>query len=159
MNNQRISKIYDYKDAGGNLLFQVVRFEPKSFAQRRPFNGGFVWGLGEVKPVLYHLPEITQAIGDGKTIFICEGEKDADNLTALGLVSTSCPMGAGKWQDAYTKALGGCSEAVVLADKDEAGRAHAYDVAGDLCSAGIPVKWLKCRIWKAQTSKTCLTGL
>jgi len=140
MNNQRISKIYDYKDAGGNLLFQVVRFEPKSFAQRRPFNGGFVWGLGEVKPVLYHLPEITQAIGDGKTIFICEGEKDADNLTALGLVSTSCPMGAGKWQDAYTKALGGCSEAVVLADKDEAGRAHAYDVAGDLCSAGIPVK-------------------
>ncbi|HOY08846.1 MAG TPA: hypothetical protein PLB05_02080 [Candidatus Omnitrophota bacterium] len=140
MNNQRISKIYDYQDTGGNLLFQVVRFEPKSFAQRRPVNGNFVWGLGEVKPVLYRLQEVTQAIQDGKTIYVCEGEKDADNLRALGLVATSCPMGAGKWQAAYTKALNGCYEAVVLADKDEPGRAHAFDVAGDLCSAGIPVK-------------------
>jgi len=27
---------YDYRDADGALLFQVVRFEPKGFAQRRP---------------------------------------------------------------------------------------------------------------------------
>jgi len=40
-----ISKIYDYLDAGGNLLFQVVRFVPKTFSQRRPFNNGFAWGL------------------------------------------------------------------------------------------------------------------
>ena len=33
MNNQRISKIYDYKDAAGGLVFQVVRFEPKGFLQ------------------------------------------------------------------------------------------------------------------------------
>ena len=143
MNNQRISKIYDYKDVGGNLLFQVVRFEPKSFAQRRPLNNDFVWGLGEVEPVLYRLPEMIQAIQDGKTIFICEGEKDADNLRALGLAATSCPMGAGKWQAAYTKALDGCCEAVVLADKDEPGRIHAYDVASDLYNAGVPVKMIE----------------
>ncbi len=143
MNNQRISKIYEYKDADGNLLFQVVRFEPKSFAQRRPFNGDFVWGLGEVKPILYCLPEVIQAIQDGKTIFICEGEKDADNLNALGLTATSCPMGAGKWQDAYTKALDGCCEAVVMTDKDEAGRIHAYSVASELYCAGIPVKMIE----------------
>jgi len=143
MNNQRISKIYDYKDAGGNLLFQVVRFEPKSFAQRRPFNDDFVWGLGDIEPVLYRLPEVTQAIQDGKTIFICEGEKDADNLRALDLVATSCPMGAGKWQAAYTTALDGCCEAIVMTDKDEAGRVHAYSVASELYCAGIPVKMIE----------------
>src|SRR4051812_49303758 len=27
---------YDYQNAEGNLLYQVVRFEPKAFRQRRP---------------------------------------------------------------------------------------------------------------------------
>lgn len=140
MSNQHISKVYDYKDADGNLLFQVVRFEPKGFAQRRPLNNGFVWGLGEVVPVLYRLPEILQAINDGKTIFICEGEKDADNLAELGLTATTCPMGAGKWRASYTDYLKDCCEAVVLTDKDAPGRAHAHDVASDLHAAGITVK-------------------
>lgn len=138
MNNQRISKIYDYKDVAGSIVFQVVRFEPKSFSQRRPFNDGFVWGLtagwyqknsqgnnyyrikdepvdkstpthpdavwfNAIEPILYRLPEVIQGIKDCETIFICEGEKDADNLAALGLAATSCPMGAGKWQSAYTE--------------------------------------------------------
>ena len=115
MNNQRISNIYDYKDAAGGLVFQVVRFEPKGFAQRRPYKDGFIWGLGEVEPILYRLPELIQGIQDCETIFICEGEKDADNLAALGFIATSCPMGAGKWQSTYTEALHGCCEAVVLA--------------------------------------------
>ena len=140
MNNQRINTIYDYMDASGNLLFQVVRFEPKSFAQRRPFNDGFVWGLGEIEPVLYRLPEVLQGIKDCETIYICEGEKDADNLAGLGFIATSCPMGAGKWQAAYTEALHGCCEAVIVADKDEPGRAHARSIAEDLVEAGIFIK-------------------
>ena len=175
MNNQRISKIYDYKDAAGGLVFQVVRFEPKGFAQRRPFNDGFAWGLTEgwyqkngqadnyyrikdepadkstpphpdavwfdaVEPILYRLPDLIKGIQDCETIFICEGEKDSDNLAALGFIVTSCPMGAGKWRTAYTEALKGCREAVMLADKDDPGRAHALAVASDLYSAGIPIK-------------------
>jgi hypothetical protein len=27
---------WDYHDAGGELLFQVVKYKPKSFKQRRP---------------------------------------------------------------------------------------------------------------------------
>ena len=140
MSEQRISKIYDYKDPDGALLFQVVRFEPKSFAQRRPHQGGFIWGLGEVEPILYRLPEIMQAIGEGKTVFICEGEKDADNLAALGLDATTCPMGAGKWRDSYTDSLKDCREVIVLADKDTPGWTHAASVANSLSLAGIPVK-------------------
>ncbi len=140
MSEQRISKIYDYKDSDGALLFQVVRFEPKGFAQRRPHQGGFIWGLGEVEPILYRLPEVLQAISESKTIFICEGEKDADNLAALGLAATTCPMGAGKWRDSYTDSLKDCHEVIVLADKDAPGRTHAALVANSLFLAGIPVK-------------------
>ena len=143
MNEQRISKIYDYRDIGGSTVFQVVRFEPKGFAQRRPHKDGFIWELGEVEPILYRLPEVTQAIGEDKTVFICEGEKDADNLAALGFIATTCPMGAGKWRNAYTAALKGCREAIVLADKDELGWAHAETVANELYSAGIPVKLIE----------------
>ncbi len=32
----RIVATYDYRDEGGELLFQVVRYEPKDFRQRRP---------------------------------------------------------------------------------------------------------------------------
>ena len=33
---RRIVATYDYRDEAGELLFQVVRFEPKDFRQRRP---------------------------------------------------------------------------------------------------------------------------
>jgi len=37
---RRISATYDYRDEKGDLLFQVLRFEPKGFRQRRPKEGG-----------------------------------------------------------------------------------------------------------------------
>src|SRR5262245_27745418 len=38
-----IVAIYDYTDDKGELLYQVVRLEPKSFRQRRPDgNGGWI---------------------------------------------------------------------------------------------------------------------
>src|SRR5688500_12259879 len=42
MNNgkPRIVARYDYRDEGGNVLFQAVRYEPKDFRQRRPKAGG-----------------------------------------------------------------------------------------------------------------------
>lgn len=41
-NPQRFVCSYDYKDIDGTLLFQVVRYEPKTFKQRRP-NGNGQW--------------------------------------------------------------------------------------------------------------------
>lgn len=34
--NSRIVATYDYSDENGNLLYQVVRYAPKDFKQRRP---------------------------------------------------------------------------------------------------------------------------
>lgn len=124
-----IVAVYDYVDAAGALRFQTVRFAPKDFRQRRPDGkGGWAWNLKGVLLVLYRLPSVLAAAKVGRTVFVVEGEKDADNLAALGFVATSSPMGAGKWKPAYSEALTG-AHVVIVADKDEPGRKHAEQVA------------------------------
>ena len=87
-NKRRIVAKYDYTDAAGVLLYQVLRLEPKGFRQRRPDgNGGWIWELDE-RRVLYRWPELLK-YPDG-TVFICEGEKDADRVAALGHCATTC---------------------------------------------------------------------
>src|SRR4249919_950852 len=88
--DRHIVATYDYVDTAGALLYQVVRFDPKDFRQRRPDgNGGWVWNLRGVDRVLYHLPAVQAAIDAGDTIWIAEGEKDADALRAQGVTATT----------------------------------------------------------------------
>ena len=37
--------VYDYQDVTGKIVFQVVRYSDKSFPQRRPLNGKWVWNM------------------------------------------------------------------------------------------------------------------
>src|SRR5262249_1391019 len=81
---------YNYVDANGQLLYQVVRLEPKDFRQRRPDGkGGWTWNLKGIPRMLYRLPQVLKAVAEGNTIYIPEGEKDADNLNRLGFVATT----------------------------------------------------------------------
>ncbi|MDZ4245779.1 MAG: hypothetical protein U1D67_01530, partial [Dehalococcoidia bacterium] len=67
----KLVKTYDYTDATGVLLFQVCRFEPKDFRQRRPDGqGGWIYDLKTVVPVLYRLPAIMAAVAHGETVYI-----------------------------------------------------------------------------------------
>jgi hypothetical protein len=126
---RRIAQTYDYTDEAGRLLFQVVRYEPKGFAQRRPAEGGtWIYSLNGVRRVLYRLPEVLAAVQSGRPIYICEGEKDADALAALGLAATTAPMGAKKWAAGYTETLCGAG-VVLLPDNDPDGAAHGHLVA------------------------------
>lgn len=135
----RIVATYDYRDATDALLYQVVRFEPKDFRQRRPDGqGGWIWNLEGVRRVLYRLPELLTA--DARDpVFVVEGEKDADRLRELGLVATTNPGGAGKWQAAYNALLAG-RDVTILPDNDEAGRNHASDVARSLRESARSVR-------------------
>src|SRR5262249_45750248 len=111
------------------LLFQVVRFEPKDFRQRRPDgNGGWTWSLGETRRVLYRLPQIATAIRRGEAVYIVEGEKDAHTLGERGLTATTNPGGANKWRPDYADPLRG-ADVVIIGDNDQAGRDHVAKVA------------------------------
>lgn len=128
----RIVATYDYVDVTGQLLFQVCRFEPKTFRQRRPKGSGWEWGLGRVEPVLYRLPEVLAA----NLVLFCEGEKDVENIRRqLKLTATTVPMGAGKWRDTYAEALTD-KHVVVLPDNDPAGVEHGEIVASAAVKAG-----------------------
>jgi len=137
---KRIVATYDYLDAQGALLFQAVRFEPKDFRQRRPDgNGGWTWELGNTPRVLYRLPELLAADG-GAWAFLVEGEKDADNLVAAGLVATTNPMGAGKWHKLTDDSALHGRRVAILPDRDTAGRKHAEEVAAALQSKAAEFK-------------------
>src|SRR5262245_41432397 len=69
----RMFKAYDYRDERGKLLYQVVRYEPKAFRQRRPDGrDGWFWNLDDTRRVPYLLPELMEAVAAGKTIYIPE---------------------------------------------------------------------------------------
>lgn len=127
------------KDIYGDDYFRIKN---ASADKKSPPNIPAVW-FDAVEPVLYRLPELLEGVQAKKMIFVCEGEKDADNLASLGFVSTTCPMGAGKWESSYTETLKECLEAIIIADKDEPGRKHAEAVADELCLSRIPVKVLE----------------
>lgn len=132
--NRRIVATYDYQDVDGKVLYQSVRYDPKDFRQRRPDG---TWGIKGVRRVLYNLPAVVDVIERGGTIYVVEGEKDADainqlDVDAIGYVATCNPMGAGKWRPEYTATLESAARVIVWADDDDAGKKHARQVADSL---------------------------
>jgi putative DNA primase/helicase len=161
----RIEAVYKYTDCDGHLLFEKVRFRPKAFTQRRYVDGAAVWGLGggmyyetypgsneysmkerngararefpEVRPVLYNLPGLIKAVNEKETVFIAEGEKDADNLIKHNLTATTNFDGASKsvdrqkWRKEYNEYLKGV-DVVLLPDNDSPGKFHMMNIAKEL---------------------------
>jgi len=143
---RRVVATYDYCDERGELLFQVCRLHPKTFRQRRPDgNGGWIWSTKGVRVVPYRLPELIGVKRNGRPprVYVVEGEKDADRLTAQwGLLVTTNPGGAGKWRPDYNRYFAGV-DVVILPDNDDAGRTHAHDIAANLCSMASSVRVLE----------------
>lgn len=133
----RIAATYDYVSEHGELLYQAVRYDPKDFRQRKPNpDGTWNWSIKGVERVLYRLPEVLAAVADGKTIYICEGEKDVEAARSIGLVATCNAMGAdngtgNKWLPEFGKILMG-ADVVVVPDQDEPGIRHAEWVISTL---------------------------
>lgn len=137
----QIVATYDFADAEGVVLFQVVRYEPKNFRQRRPDGrGGWVWNMEGVRLVPFRLPEVLAAVGK-RTIYIAEGEKGVLALEAIGLTGTNSPGGAGKWRKDYNAVFKG-ADVVILPDNDDAGRNHAKQVASHLLPVARSVRIL-----------------
>lgn len=143
MNGKNIIATYDYKDESGKLLYQMVRYEPRNFRQRRPDgNGDWIWNLDGVRRVLYRLPELLCSNKD-EWVFVVEGEKDVERLYDEGLVATTCPMGAGKWDDNYSEFLNDRKLVAIIPDNDDSGRRHAKEVAESLVRVGVKARILE----------------
>ncbi len=128
---------YDYYDEDGVLLMQAVRRPGKKFLQRKPDgSGGWEYKLGDARRVLYRLPELSSCNG---LVFICEGEKDVDNLLAIGLTATCNIGGAGKWRKKYNKHFRG-RKVIILPDNDDPGQKHALQVAESLLAVTETIK-------------------
>ena len=129
---RKIVAEYDYVDEAGTLLFQVVRFEPKTFKQRKPDgNGGWDWKLGDVRRVPFKLPELIEGIAAGHPIIVVEGEKDVLALNELGIVATTNPGGAGKWRPELSQHFRG-ADVVLIPDNDDAGWEHVHQIGAYL---------------------------
>jgi putative DNA primase/helicase len=133
--SRQIVATYNYRDERGDLLFQVCRFDPKDFRQRRPDgSGGWEWKVKGTRQVPYRLPELIAAPPDS-IIYVPEGEKDVNNLVKLELTATCNPGGAtsrradgrpatSKWRSEFNQFFCG-RDVRVIADNDAAGRDHA----------------------------------
>lgn len=135
---------YDYLDAKGNLVFQVLRFkDPKGFSQRRPdprSPDDWINMLGQpkdrpdVEPItekpIYRLPAIL-ALPTTEPVFVVEGEKDADTLWSLDIPATTSSGGAEKWKPNNTQELAG-RPVVIIPDNNDVGHSHASMVASSL---------------------------
>ena len=104
-------------------------FEPKDFRQRRSDgNGGWIW-KGPERAVPYKLPEL---IASGTApVLIAGGEKDVDNLRALGFTATSNHGGEGKWWPELTPYFKD-RRVFLLCDNDEQGEKHQQVVGAAL---------------------------
>ena len=138
-NGKKILVIHDYKDKEGEVVYQVVRYEPKEakdFTQRRPDGkGGYIYNMKDITTVPYNLPDVLKS----SAVVIVEGEKDADTLTRLGIVATCNPMGAGKWKSEYNHYFKD-KEVAILPDNDTVGKEHAQAVAKNLNGIAAAVK-------------------
>src|SRR5262245_19584629 len=126
---------YVYRDAGGTPRFRKVRNapgrEPRFWLERADGRGGWAKGTkGVDTKIIYRLDEVVKAIADGRIVVVAEGEKDVNNLVALGIVATCNAHGASepgkhpKWTKNHSEQLAG-ADIIVLNDNDAAGYAHA----------------------------------
>lgn len=152
------TKVYDYTDEDGQLIFNVLRFTypegDKTFRQGIPDpskrTGYALGGVSKLRKPLYRLPEVIRAIKGGEPVYVVEGEKDADTLAAMGLCGTTNPGGASKpgqaikWQQEHTDTLAG-AEVIIVPDVDAVGLSDRRRVALQLIDAGCKVRWIDLR--------------
>lgn len=126
---------YNYQDETGAVIFRIDRRVKKNgkkdFYQQHPDpSSEFGWSYGVhragIQYVPYRLPKILAAAKAGKSVLICEGEKDVESIEKyLGVVATCNPGGAqcnpdgsGKWESGWGKYFEGVPRILIIADKD-----------------------------------------
>jgi uncharacterized protein (DUF927 family)/5S rRNA maturation endonuclease (ribonuclease M5) len=153
---ENVAAVHPYLD-GDALAFEVVRFSkearerglPKCKPRYRGPDGRFYQGLGPWKgrtdAPLYREGEALEELRQGGTVYVVEGEADADALGEAGVAASCNVGGAGKFREAHAGRLAAAlregvphARIIVVADNDAAGEKHAAEVRVKLVRAGVP---------------------
>ena len=118
---------YVYTDERGALHARKIRTDGKKFWQERREGDHWVKGGPDIR-YLFGICELLAAPPD-RPVWITEGEKDRNSLTALGLLAVTNPGGAGKWEVDFTaeqteRWFKGRQLVYLLEDNDAPGRKH-----------------------------------
>ena len=165
---QQIVSEYDYVNSDGELVYQVVRYNPKSFRQRRPHGECWAWGLkegiyqrstfggdwyrvdGGPTKLGYETTELAaveavpyrlpELLQSGETpILLPGGEKDVDSVRALELTATCNHGGEGKWWPELSPYFKG-RRVFILCDNDAAGEKHQETVGAALSGIASEIR-------------------
>ncbi|MGH1571879.1 hypothetical protein ACRAWG_15785 [Methylobacterium sp. P31] len=147
--------IYDYAEEG-EVLYQKVRYAKggkKRFLIRHMGpDGRYYDGKAGAHGVLYRGDDLDK-VGH-TTVFVCEGEKDADNLAAHDMVAVSADNGS--WTEDMIRKLAGF-DCLILEDNDATGRQKAEKAAAALHGVAASVRVV--RLPGLAEGRTCPTGL
>lgn len=155
----KIAARYVYTDASGEPVIRKLRYEPKDFrlqrATRPAWWEGVYWSTGLkgntgellVQLVPYRLPDVLAAVKRGAPVYVVDGEKDADRLSAEGVAATCSPYGMARWRPEFSEYLRGAS-VVIVADRDEPGYRAATKLAASLDGIARSVRVVEAAVGK-----------
>jgi hypothetical protein len=139
---------YPYQDESGKVLYFKERRFPKDFRQYQTLpDGSRQYSVNGTRRVLYRLPKIIEAIAEGSTVYVAEGEKDVEALEQAGVTATTWSEGAWgvgatpKWRNDYSEQLAGAN-VIIVRDRDEngSGQQTAKNIATALKRRAASVK-------------------
>ena len=139
---------YIYKLADGSPYLMVKRTSDKQFPQFRyrqrtdtvDPNNEINWQRGEARPKIpYMLHYLATHAKPEDTLYICEGEKDAETLIDLGLFATCTSGGVHGWDDNVSEEIVNrfTTKIFVMEDNDKPGYDHAKRVVKSLLRCGF----------------------
>ncbi|WP_067722889.1 toprim domain-containing protein [Nocardia yamanashiensis] len=135
----KTTAVYDYADTDGQVVGQIVRKEAsfeagrdKKFTQQHWNSQAGKFEPGGFASLPFRLPQIRDAISEGRWIAVCEGEKDVLAAESAGMVATTNAGGAGSWTAEHAEHLRGAHTVVIVVDRDAPGYRRAEKVMATL---------------------------
>jgi len=118
---------YIYRDLVGNEIARKVKLANKKMWFERLEGNQWISGLAGRTIPLYNL----SAVKEASTVYLCEGEKDAESLIAIGLTATTNHAGASSWASHLTEQLAG-KTVIIIPDNDIAGKKRVNIVSSKI---------------------------
>lgn len=135
---------YIYRQADGKEVYRKLRIDLDGGDKECRYvqildeeSGKYKWGA-PAERVLYRFPETLQAIKEGRTIYIPEGEKCVNAMTERGFDATTAGS-AQDWRKEFSEVFRG-ADVVLMPDNDSAGVKLMNQIKADLTGIAKSIK-------------------